>query len=221
MLNLLYGYIEDSLPRQGDFITNENLKKKVGPAGEMLPFFGNTCVFLLEEQTKKALSGLGERLYDAAGDMLSHPLQEATYHMTLHDLANGPIRDGMLIAWMEQTKRTALPLMDSFRHLPPLQMRATWLFNMVNTSIVLGLAPENEESFRQLDFMYTALEQARPLGYALTPHITMAYFKPGCYDQGRLSALRAALQPVDLSIVLPMEALCYQEFTGMNDYFTI
>jgi len=220
MIQTLDEYISNSLPQWGEFSTNPNLTKKVRPDGTLLPYHGNTVVFLLDGETKDQLQQLQDSLYGAAPDLLAERLQADTFHMTLHDLVNGTPDQQDLEGRMWAAENRARELLRRWRFEGPLRMQATWLFNMVHTSIVLGLAPENEESFRQLDGMYTALEQARPLGYALTPHITMAYFKPGCYDQGRLSALRAALQQVELSIVLPMEALCYQEFSSMNDYET-
>lgn len=97
-------------------------------------------------------------------------------------------------------------------------MKTTWLFDMVNTSIVLGLVPADEETWRRLDEMYTALESVVPLGYALTPHITMAYFKPGTYTQYDLNCLRPALHPVVLGVELQFVNLFYQEFVNMNSY---
>lgn len=99
-------------------------------------------------------------------------------------------------------------------------MKATWLFNMVNTSIVLGLAPADGDSWRRLEEMYLALESVVPLGYALTPHITMAYFKPGTYSQYDLDFLRKALCPIELDVPLGLDALFYQEFADMNHYRT-
>ena len=52
MLNLLDGYIQNSLPEQGDFYTNPNLCKKVDDFGHFLPFYGNTVVFLLDDGTR-------------------------------------------------------------------------------------------------------------------------------------------------------------------------
>jgi hypothetical protein len=100
-------------------------------------------------------------------------------------------------------------------------MKTTWLFNMVNTSIVLGLAPADEESWRRLDAMYTTLEDVVRLGYALTPHITMAYFLPGTYTQEQVQRLSATLRHVDLEITLDMKNLVFQEFSDMNHYETV
>lgn len=72
MLDLLEHYIYDSLPRE-DFATSPGLRRKVGPEGELLPFYGCTAVFWLPEAARRALSGLQARLYSAAGRLLAQP----------------------------------------------------------------------------------------------------------------------------------------------------
>ena len=218
MINLLDDYIWRSLPMQSDFRTNTNLREKVNEQGNFLPFCGNTVVFDLDEATKKALLSLQEELYRSAGWMLSQKLDPATFHMTLHDLVNGSEGSDALLHPMEEAKKKAMPMLAQWRGQAPLRMKTTWLFNMVNTSIVLGLAPADEDSWQRLDAMYTALESVVPLGYALTPHITMAYFKPGTYTQYDLNCLRPALHPVGLEVALSLEDLSYQEFWDMNHY---
>lgn len=221
MLNLLYGYIENSL-RSEELITSPGLRAKADETGHLLPFEGNTAVFLLDDRVKEELAGLQNRLYLAAGEMLSEPLSPDTFHMTLHDLANGtPGPDTR--RWMAETEPAARAVLAQLRQADaaPLEMRATWMFNMVNTSIVLGLAPTGEDSEDRLSRMYEALNGVVPLHYALTPHITLAYFKPGRYSEAALSSLRAALGPVDLRLTLPMENLVLQRFSDMNHYMTI
>ena len=174
MLNLLEDYISRSLPEQGEFQTTPNLLKKVDWDGNFLPFYGNTVVFLLDDGVKEDLRMLQEQLQDATGWMLSQPLSPDTFHMTLHDLVNGTEKTPDLCQRMEGTEQKAKALQAQWANMPPLRMKTTWLFNMVNTSIVLGLAPVEEETALRLDTMYTALEAVVPLGYGLTPHITMA-----------------------------------------------
>ena len=221
MLNILEDYISRSMPERGDFETSPGLRRKVNEQGELLPFLGNTTVFLLEEQDKHRLEQLKQELYCAAPDMLAQPLGEDTFHMTLHDLANGAPEQAGLAEWMAQTDQAARPILALCRELPPLTMRATWLFNMVNTSIVLGLKPADEAGRRRLDAMYCALETARPLGYALTPHITLAYFRPGRYGQETVARLRRALGPVDWTLTLRPDMLALQRFDSMNHYENI
>ena len=82
MLDLLEHYIYDSLPRE-DFATSPGLRRKVGPEGELLPFYGCTAVFWLPEAAREAVAGLQARLYSAAGRLLAQPLEPGTFHMTL------------------------------------------------------------------------------------------------------------------------------------------
>ena len=64
MLDLLEHYIYDSLPRE-DFATSPGLRRKVGPEGELLPFYGCTAVFWLPEAARRALSGLRRAQHQA------------------------------------------------------------------------------------------------------------------------------------------------------------
>lgn len=218
MINTLDDYIWHSLPEHGDFSTNPNLRKKVDDTGHFLPFYGNTTVFLLDDAARRALQDIQRELYTHAGWMLSQPLNASTFHMTLHDLVNAPIRDQELENRMSEAEQKARPMLASWKHRPPLRMRTTWLFNMVNTSIVLGLKPADEESWNRLDAIYMELEKVVPLGYGLTPHITMAYFRSGTYSQDEVNCLRYVLRPVGLEIELKMDRLVSQCFWDMNHY---
>ena len=218
MLNLLEDYIYASLPRRGDFSTNPNLSSKVDGQGNFRPFYGNTTVFLLDDKTKQTLGSLQDGLYRVARPMLAQPLDPATFHMTLHDLVNGPKADADLLGRMGKAEQGAKILLEAWKQEPKIAMKATALFNMVNTSVALGLAPANSRSMEQLDKMYMALEQVVPLGYAMTPHITLAYFKPGTYSQEQLQHLAGALGSVQLEVELNMENLVLQTFADMNHY---
>jgi len=209
------------MPQWGDFTTNPNLRKKVDDAGNLLPYRGNTVVFLLNDDIKEKLRQLQESLYQAAPEMLAQPLQMSTFHMTLHDLANGTPEQPGLQDYMIYTQEKTLQILPDWKDTPPLRMKTTWLFNMVNTSIVLGLAPADEESWFRLDEMYTALESVVPLGYALTPHITVGYFRPGTYSPEQVQQLCTALRKVELEIILRMEDLVLQDFSDMNHYETV
>lgn len=221
MINTLDDYIPRSVPRGVPFQTNPNLESKVDPAGRILPFRGNTTVFLLDEATKEQLQAVQDSLYRAAPEMLAEPLEPDTFHMTLHDLANGRPGQWGLEEHMKYTAENASALLAQWKQEKPLRMKATWLFNMVNTSIVLGLAPADEDSRQRLGEMYTALEEVVRLGYALTPHITMAYFRPGWYGPEQVERLADALRPVELEVTLTADKLVLQEFDDMNHYRTV
>ena len=221
MLNLLYGYIENSLP-EGKLTTSPGLRAKVDDSGAFLPFVGNTVVFLLSDEEKAALSVLQDSLYAAAGHLLAQRLSPDTFHMTLHDLANGAPGE-KTGSWMQAIEPIAKRILEDIKAevLPPIAVRGTWMFNMVNTSIVLGLAPEDSEGEVRLHRMYEALHAAVPLNYALTPHITLAYFKPGSYSGEQLEALRSALHSAPIPITLDMEKLVLQHFSDMNHYYSL
>lgn len=221
MLNLLYGYIENSLP-EGSLATAPGLRAKVDDAGRFLPFVGNTVVFLLNDAEKASLSALQDSLYAAAGHMLSQRLRPDTFHMTLHDLANGAPGE-KTGSWMQEAEPIARDILADIKEkdLSPIAMRGTWMFNMVNTSIVLGLTPVGSEGEAKLSRMYEALHTAVPLNYALTPHITLAYFKPGTYCGESLEALRSTLHSAPIPITLDMEKLVLQHFSDMNHYYSL
>lgn len=219
MINTLDDYIFRSI--REDFAVNPNLTKKVDEQGRLLPYAGNTVVYLLDDDTRQQLRQIRDELYRSAGEMLAEPLQESTFHMTLHDLANGcPGREG-LAEWMRFTEARAAALLERWGTVPPIRMKATWLFNMVNTSIVLGLRPAEGEDWQRLDGMYMELENVVSLGYGLTPHITMAYFRPGTWSPDQIRRLAEAMRPVELDVELRGENLVLQSFSDMNHYETI
>ena len=220
MINALKDYICDSLPNTETFTTNVNLIKKVDESGKLLPFYGNTVVFLLDAEAKRALKAVQDELYAAAPDMLAEPLPEESFHLTAHDLANAPENTPELRTKMAEAAEKTLSLVREVLPKKPLQMKATWAFNMVSTSIVVGWEPADEESYAALDKLYMTLEKVVPLGYALCPHITLAYFRPGVYEKEAVDRLRNALQPVDLTLELKPENLVLQNFESMSDYKT-
>ncbi|MBQ3215661.1 MAG: hypothetical protein IJB11_06060, partial [Oscillospiraceae bacterium] len=104
MINILSDYYPDSIPEV--LTTSGGLAEKVDAVGNLLPFPGNTVVFLLDDRIKAALHQVQLALHNACGFMLAQPLEMSTFHMTLHDLANGkalPQKERM-----EQEAREAL-----------------------------------------------------------------------------------------------------------------
>lgn len=225
MIDTLFSYRTHSV--QDCLVTPPQLAEKIGPAGEILRFPGNTVVFLLEEPVKTRLTALQRGLYQALNrngrPMLAQPLHPSTFHMTLHDLANPALG-----ADWEQRKRAMAAeaealLQELWRdELPGLNLQATCTFQMVSTSIVLGLEPADGASWALLDELYGRFQRVRPLSYALTPHITLAYFIPGRYEGRSADALRAALGPVpDFALRLDTKRLVLQDFESMNCYRTV
>ena len=94
MLNTLDDYIWRSLPEDGDFCTNPGLTAKVDADGRILPYAGNTTVFLVDEAAKLRLAQLQDGLYAAAPELLAERLRPETFHMTLHSLEDARHRSG-------------------------------------------------------------------------------------------------------------------------------
>lgn len=216
MIDTLSHYYPHSVPETLE--TAAALAQKVGPDGALLPFPGNTVVFLLDDETKQAITPIQDALYAQCGDLLAEKLTPDTFHMTLHDLANGE-----LLPQRERMADHAKAILAEIRasDFAPIPMNATWSFNMVNTSIVLGLEPATKDARNRLDALYACFQQVRPLPYALTPHITLAYFRPGRYDSPQTQRLREALGPAALTLTLDVRSLVLQDFDHMNAYRTV
>ena len=224
MIDVLFPYCTDSVPER--LITAPGLADKVDDGGKLRPYPGNTVVFLLDDGTKRHLAELQDGLYDVLGGekgMLAEWLDPSTFHMTLHDLANPSLG----LDWTGQKacmEGQARQILREIRTSEPqsLRMCATYTFQMVRTSIVLGLEPADSGTAEKLDALYERFHGVRRLGYALTPHITLAYFVPGDYAGELVTKLRKALGPVrDYEVVLDTRRLVLQEFLHMNCYATI
>jgi hypothetical protein len=146
------------------------------------------------------------------------PLDSSTFHMTLHDLVNGQPEDSLRTR-MQKIEPMVKSILGDWKDHEPISMEATWMFNMVSTSIVLGLKPADPDSYARLDAMYSKLEEVIPLGYPLCPHITLAYFRPGVYAPEQIQGLCRRLRAVDLRVALKAENLVFQNFAHMNHYY--
>lgn len=215
-------FIYDSLPRGQSLETNASLPLKIGSGGSMEPFMGNTVVFPLPENVKREIARIQERLYRTCAPALAEPLEASSFHITLHDLLNGrPSRE--LRDRMEQIRDAALACVRKIQEKhETVRLRSTALFNMVNTSMVLGFAPADEESCGRLMAYYEMLQEIICLNYPLTPHVTVAYFRPGTISAEWIEALQGAVDETGrqerISVELPAQTVEYQVFASMNHY---
>ena len=221
MIHTLDDYICRSIDPSKPFLTNPNLGKKVDLNGAFLPFIGNTVVYDLDAEVKQHLTALQDELYACGAAVLSQRLDPSTFHMTLHDLVNGQPDDGDVSERMALIVPAVRKILYDLKSHAPISMQATWMFNMVSTSIVLGLKPADADSHSRLDAMYCRLEEVLPLGYPLCPHITLAYFRPGTYSAQVMEGLCTSLRAVDLQVTLKAENLCFQNFLHMNHYYSV
>lgn len=215
-------FVWDSLPREGSFVTNPRLAEKVGADGKLSPFFGDTVIYELDAREKAALAEIQRALYDGCGSMLAEPLDAASFHVTLHDLnsATEPEPISAEMARCETAVREILAgLPEALRR--PLEVRATAAFSMVNTSVVLGFEPASEADCAALMELYERLQGVVRLNYPLTPHVTLAYYRPGDYGEAGLQILRGALAEVNRELPaceLRLAEPVYRRFVDMNHY---
>ncbi|MBQ8815576.1 MAG: hypothetical protein IJZ85_13900 [Lachnospiraceae bacterium] len=224
-------FSKDSLHfNEGRFMTNGSLKDKVDEEGRLKPFGGNTIIFWLDEDCRERLADIQAQLYTCCGHLLAVPLHPSEFHMTLHDLKSGA-PGPELTTQVEKSGKAVMPLLEGIKQngIARIKMRAEYLFNMMNTSVVVGLSPVDEENCDRLMSLYElfqGIDMVR-LPYQLTPHITMAYYRPGVYTEKELAGLKTAIRDVNrelrqlkpLEIELSTEQLEYQRFTDMNHYF--
>ena len=213
-------FVWDSLPKEGGFATNPRLTEKVDPAGRLRLFYGDTVIFDLTDADKGWLTGIQRALCEACGTLLAEPLDPMGFHITLHDLNNGTDAKDVTDA-MSRSKEGVRSLLMSLPGDWAVSVRPTAVFSMVNTSVVLGFEPVDEAGCAALMGLYGAFEQVVPLGYPLTPHVTLAYYRPTEGGEDALRLLRKALADVQERITprtLTLAHPRYCTFTDMNHY---
>jgi hypothetical protein len=216
-------FMWDSLPRSGGIATNPNLLQKADEAGCLLPFWGDTVIFDLPSGMKDWLAGIQAALYEACGAYLAEPLSRQSLHITLHDLQSSP--RGWPSGLPGNQKRAETLLAAARQELPgEVTVRSGCVFSMVNTSIVMGFEPAAEQDQQLLMTLYDRFQRIRPLGYPLTLHATLAYYRPGVYGEEALCTLRRTLDGLARERRewrLLMSDLHYATFDSMARYVMV
>ncbi len=217
------GFQRNSLPRDGSLTTKPQLVEKVAPNGGLLPFFGNTMIFDLPQAVQLQIARMQLILHHRCGPMLAEPLAPHTLHMTLHDLLNG-VDFAALAEPVRRTGAQAKAILASQRaaQQPPIHLTSTLAFNMTCGSVALGFAPDTEDDCTRLLAMHAAYQDVVMLSYPLTPHVTLAYFRPGTYDPEDVARLAEALSEINafpkVHIAVDADCLHYYTFEDMNTY---
>ena len=103
-----------------------------------------------------------------------------------------------------------------------IRFKSSVLFNMVNTSMVLGFEPIDEESCQRMMEYYERFQEIVYLNYPLTPHVTVAYFKPCRIEIEQVKQLQHVIDWVNMQepieVILSTNMLQYQVFFNMNHY---
>ena len=216
------GFQHDSLPHEGALTTKPLLVEKVAPDGTLRPFFGNTMIFDLPQAVQLQIAQWQVTLHHRCGWMFAQPLAPNTLHMTLHDLLNG-VDAAALAEPVRQTGEQAKVILAELRKdKQPIHLTSTLAFNMTNGSVCLGFAPDTEEDCARLMGMHARFQPVVALNYPLTPHVTLAYFKPGTYGPEEVAQLAAALAEINAlpkaHLTVDADCLHYYRFEDMNTY---
>ena len=208
----------------GDFEVNSSLKKKVQADNSFATFYGDTVVFDLDDKTKEFLADCTDKLYTVVPNCFCEKLVSNTFHMTLHDLSNSPVLSDVA----EDVFKNEIALAKKVKAQPiatqTIEMESTCIFNMVNTSLVMGLKPVNENEYKKLMGLYNCVDSIRGLPYPLTPHITLAYYNRNgfSYDEKlKLENVVNQMNKYHIKVKLNTENLFYQKFMSMNDYISV
>jgi len=215
-------YVWRGMGPGGGFETAQSLERKVNPDGTLRPFFGDTVIFDLDDADKAWLFRLQQELYDACGYALAQPLAPDSFHLTLHDLTADADRESAALR-MAKTRPAAKAALNALRACgdQEIAMRSTAALNMVGTSVVMAFEPASAADWATLQDLYACFEQAAELPYPLTPHVTLAYFRPGCYDAWTRDALNAFFSRSAQSrraLRLHTQKLYYCVFESMAHY---
>lgn len=187
------GFMWDSLAQSGGLRTSSELTMKVDPNGCFKPFYGDTVIFSLPQPLIHWLEGIQNELYMECGECLAERIAPETFHVTLHDLLNQAEYMPNGVAHNQQETMLAIEEMQGpCPHC--IAIRSKCMFSMVGTSIVMGFEPATEYDYTILMKMYERFQQIVPLSYPLTLHVTLAYYRPGEYDDDMLFRLRDAMQ---------------------------
>ena len=214
------GFQRDSLPHNGPLVTKPLLVEKIAPDGRLRSFFGNTMIFDLPEDVQLQIAQMQLILHHRCGVMLAEPLAPSTLHMTLHDLLNG-VDEAALAEPVRNTGEQAKALLAALRaeRQPSIRLTSTCAFNMGSGSVALGFAPDTEADCAAIMGMHARFQDVVALNYPLTPHVTLAYYRPGTHDTAALAeALREINALGKVRITVDAEALHYYRFTDMNNY---
>lgn len=212
---------------EGRFKSNPSLAKKVNPDNSFRDFFGDTVVFDLDIPTKKRLEKWLDKLYDKVPECFCERLATDMFHMTLHDLSNSEIFPEIGEELAENEKK----VLQRFKDIEvgnTIKMRSMYIFNMVNTSLVLGLYPTDENEYKKLMALYQVFDEVKKLDYPLTPHITLAYYNVNGFDEEAARKLEKLVQEINTcelnhhwEVPLDVRELYYQRFQSMNDYTNV
>ena len=222
-------------PVRGYFHTAEGLTNKIAEDGGYKFFPGTTVVFRLGKKATYMIRLMQKTLEHKLKDtgMLAEQLPVSALHITLHDLVS-PERcesdpkdaeayNREMRVSLEKAAETVEGIRRDFGG-RKIRLTADRIVNMVSKSLVLMLKPQTEEDYALLKELYGRFDEIISLPYPLTPHITLAYYKPGPIDGDRLGwaidSSQICSENAPVFEFSPMD-LSAQAFLDMQNYLDV
>lgn len=206
------------------FMGNPSISQKVSKNNTFREFYGDTIVFALDDLVKEKLAEYVDSLFQSAPECFCERLVPNTFHVTLHDLSNSPTLQNVAEQIFENELQ-AIEKMGEIQEYKKIKMKSRYIFNMVDTSLVLGLYPADEDEYRKLMELYRICDDIIKLNYPFTPHITLAYYNVNGFDLQASRLLENAVNQLNdrefFEIELNVSSLYYQKFKSMNHYVNI
>ena len=210
---------------EGRFTADNRVLEKVSHDNSFSSFYGDTVVFDLKDKAKKKISAQIDTLYEEVPMCFAQRLDSSTLHMTLHDLSASSDLDSVSSNVFNNEVKLLRVLSENHIACETIDMRMNYIVNMVNTSLVLALVPENENEWNKLQKLYTLIDEVRVCPYPyLTPHITLAYFNRSGFDMESAAALKTVVRELNsksIKIHLHTDHLVYQKFLSMDNYIDV
>lgn len=207
-----------------DFRGNPSISLKVDKDNSFKNYYGDTVVFALDDTIKNRLAEYTDILHRAVPQCFCTRLVPNTFHVTLHDLDNSPtLQDVAANVFNNELKIITMSREIRERKTSRIKLKSTYIFNMVDTSLVLGLRPADEHEYNKIMKLYSVIDSVKKLSYPFTPHITLAYYNVEGFDAKAASKLEDTVNRLnnDIALELYVDNLFYQKFTSMNDYIDI
>lgn len=206
------------------FKGNPSIALKVDEDNSFQPFYGDTVVFNLDDATKEKLEKIVDSINAVASECFCERLVSNTFHMTLHDLSNSSVLEDIAVELFNNELKTVKIAEKIAKQ--KIKMKSKYIFNMVNTSLVMGLYPSDEEEYTKLMNLYYLFDDVKKLGYSLTPHITLGYYNVKGFSvesARKLENIVKELNTTEMNIEIELDTkeLFYQKFVSMNDYINI
>lgn len=208
------------------FKGNPSISQKVNNDNTFKNFYGDTIVFALDTITKEKLTEYVDLLYRSAPECFCERFDPNTFHVTLHDLSNSPSLHDVAEELFENECSVIekKKVLQNYRN-TKIKMKSTYIFNMVNTSLVLGLIPVDEDNYCRLMDLYSIFESVQKLNYLFTPHITLAYYNVNGFDLQAARSLENIVYQQNTNFKMELELrvdyLYYQKFKSMNYYIDV